>query len=344
MSVGQRVSRQLGLRRVFDDGVCSSCRRSLTQQRSASTATATTESHPPILTTMPPVTQTSLPTGYQLRASVVLSRPPQITRDLHPFEKSFFLYQRRLNERLVLPFSRYFYYRKGTPADLDWKRKVAARLSASRDVGAYSGYGANAWADEALVGAPESEPEHTVQKLIEDAEVSAVKPEELGHTALYREPVERPQPRETRADREGDERSLDRELKRTLYLVMREASGKWAFPEDSLVGTESLRQAALRILPLAGGPNMNTWVVGNAPLGKAQTDYSAEQYVQNTARAVEEVGKKVFFMKARIMAGEVDMAQNKFGHQEYKWLTKDELQKVVHQRYWSNIKNFLPEW
>lgn len=89
---------------------------------------------------------------------------------------------------------------------------------------------------------------------------------------------------------------------------------------------------------------MNTFVVGNAPLGWAKTDFSPEQYVKNVARGVEEVGKKVFFMKARIMAGQVDLAENKLGHQEFKWLTKDELQKTVHYRYWSHIKNFLPDW
>jgi large subunit ribosomal protein L46 len=76
-----------------------------------------------------------------------LTKPPTA------FEKSFFFYQKRLNERLVMPFSRYFYFKKDTPADTDWKIKARERGGASqRELGGYQAYGEEAWNDELLVG------------------------------------------------------------------------------------------------------------------------------------------------------------------------------------------------
>ena len=108
--------------------------------------------------------------AYQLRAGIVLSRPPLITRDLHPFEKAFYLYQRRLNERLAIPFTRYFYYRKNTPPAIEFKRKIKERKTPARDIGFYDAYGPDAWHDELLMGAPESEPEHQMEALLKDAQ------------------------------------------------------------------------------------------------------------------------------------------------------------------------------
>lgn len=194
---------------------------------------------------MTPSTQsTSLHTTYRIRASVLLSRPPLLTRDLTPFEKAYFLYQKRLNERLALPFSRYFYYQKGTPGDVEWKRKIKERTTPARDIGRYNAYDREAgWNDEVLVGERVGEPEEMVEALVRDAEVEVeVKDgeEEDGGQEVKKESVVKPMPRVTEADRVGDKRSLDRLLQRTLYLVVRRGEGRWWFPSDALVGKESL--------------------------------------------------------------------------------------------------------
>jgi large subunit ribosomal protein L46 len=180
-----------------------------------------------------------MPQAYQLRAGVVLSRPPIVTRDLTPFEKSFFLYQRRLNERLALPFTRYFYYGAGTPAEVDWKRKIKQRLTPARDIGVYDPYKKDGWNDELLVGARESEPENQVEALLNDAETSAAA-EELESSDTKKNVMERPPPRVTEADKANDVKSLNRALQRTLYLVVKDNKGRWAFPTSRLVGKEGL--------------------------------------------------------------------------------------------------------
>lgn len=209
------------------------------------------------------MTQTAPRKAYRLLASTVLSRPPLITRELSSFEKAFYLYQKRLNERLALPFTRYFYFKKGTPADNEWKRKQKARQTAARDIGIYSGYGDEAWNDEVLVGDSTAEPTSQVQALIRDAEgkdIVDAKPvgdaesggQEIAGDAREGEGVskevgqkvaiDKPMPRITEADQKGDLRSLNRKLDRSLYLLVQKEDGRWRFPQDRVYGRENLHQ------------------------------------------------------------------------------------------------------
>ncbi|KAL8999099.1 MAG: hypothetical protein Q9169_001987 [Polycauliona sp. 2 TL-2023] len=326
--------------------ICRTCRLSLRQRRLASTATASAAHVGPI---EPPPSGAAVPsntpstwlrTVYKVKASILLSRPPLITRDLTPFEKSYFLYQRRLNERLALPFSRYFYYQKGTPGDVEWKRKIKDRLTPARDIGVYNAYAKEGWNDEVLVGARESEPEAQVDALLRDADVEGLAGEE--GQEVKKQEVEKPMPRFTEADQAGDTRSLDRNLQRTLYLLVREGSeGKWSFPSDVLVGKESLHTAAERIIVQAGGMNMNTWVIGNIPLGHYIYNYGTAS--EKSDKNEELRGEKFFFMKGRIMAGQANLADNKFGLTDFQWLAKDEIQKTLAPRDWNGVKNILSE-
>ncbi|GAB7339795.1 hypothetical protein MBLNU457_6344t1 [Dothideomycetes sp. NU457] len=349
MNAGQRSARRLASQSTLQtaDTICTSCLFRLsqptTQLRNASTATATATSK----TTSPPASTSSRPVpaqAYTIRTGVVLSRPPQLTRPLHPFEKAFYLYQKRLNERLALPFTRYFYYKKGTPADVEWKRKAKSRLTAARDIGVYNAYGREGWDDEVLVGDTLAETESVTQALIDDAQGASVKGEERAGEGVKKRTdvgVQQPLPRRTKADELGDVRSLDRMLDRTLYLLLRNKEGRWRFPEDEVKGKEGLDSAAERILVQSAGVNMNTWVVGNAPIGHYVFELPKTRV--DEANKVEYLGEKVFFMKARIMAGQADMSKNLFGDQEMQWLTKEEIEKLVTPRYWASVRNMLTE-
>lgn len=219
--------------------ICLSCR---TTPRSYATAAATAPTTNDALAQhIPPVAQSSPSTSYAVNAGVLLSRPPQITRDLHPFEAAFFLYQKRLNERLALPFTRYFYFKPRTPADREWKRKIAQRLTPARDIGRYKGYGEEAWNDEVLVGAKESELQWQVDRLLEDAATTGAE-DEAGvaaaaakATKTETDTLEGLPSRITKADRENDTKSLARALQRTLYLLVKNKDGRWEFPQDKLV-------------------------------------------------------------------------------------------------------------
>ena len=219
-------------------GICTACRKSL-QRQAYSVAAAPleqTSSHD-----VAPVLETSAPRpAWRVRAGLLLARAPQLTRDLTSFEKAYYLYQRRLNERLALPFGRYFYFKKDTPGALEWKRKVKDRRTAARDIGRYDAYSDESWNDEVLVGAKESETQHQAEALLRDSEITSAASSELAERR--KDEVEPLQPRLTEADRQQDVGSLNRRLDRTLYLLGREAQGRWGFPAADLIRRESLNQ------------------------------------------------------------------------------------------------------
>ena len=86
---------------------------------------------------------------------------------------------------------------------------------------------------------------------------------------------------------------------------------------------------------------MNTWVVGNLPVGHQSIDFPKTTLDQE--KKIEQLGEKTFFMKARIMAGQANLEDNKLGLEDFKWLAKEEIQKEVHPRYWSDVRNMLGE-
>lgn len=189
---------------------------------------------------------TNLQDPRHIKAGVLLSRSPQVTRPLTSFEKAFYLYQRRLNERLAIPFPRYFYVRKGTPEALQWTRKLKVRRTAARDIGLYHAYGKESWNDELLLGAPESEPEHQVNALLKDTRT--VITEEGEDEKDSDDSIEDPVSRITDADAAKDEKSLNRLLDRTLYLLVKDDQNFWRLPSDILIVKENLHQVAcLRI-------------------------------------------------------------------------------------------------
>ncbi len=87
---------------------------------------------------------------------------------------------------------------------------------------------------------------------------------------------------------------------------------------------------------------MNTWFVGHAPVGHFVRDFRKKSSVDEKEASFSS-GEETFFMKARIMAGQADLKENKLGLSEFKWLAKEEIQGVVSTRYWSSIKNMLAE-
>jgi len=202
---------------------------------------------PPVTThadgTHPYPTATAAP-DYRIVSGIILSRAPLLTRDPTPFESAYYLYQKRLNERLAVPFRKSLYFRNDTAADLDWRIKVRERHGVpAKDIGRYNPRGRTAWNDEVLTGSPTAAPETILEKLLADAETRVSEDgEEI--TEEERVPVERPLPRRTEADEKGDVRRLDRALDRTLYLVVKGKDDKWVFPAGDVPTQEALHEVS----------------------------------------------------------------------------------------------------
>lgn len=78
---------------------------------------------------------------------------------------------------------------------------------------------------------------------------------------------------------------------------------------------------------------MNTWFVGNVPIG---------HQVINFKEPVDgKVGEKVFFMKARIMAGQINLKDNQLGLEDFVWVTKDEVEKTTKKPFWEAVRHML---
>lgn len=86
---------------------------------------------------------------------------------------------------------------------------------------------------------------------------------------------------------------------------------------------------------------MNTWLIGNMPIGHQIYNYS--QAIADTEEEKVLRGEKNFFMKARIMAGQANLKDNKLGVEDFQWLDKEEIQNAFNPRDWSAVKNILPE-
>ncbi|KAL2164227.1 hypothetical protein VTH06DRAFT_3443 [Thermothelomyces fergusii] len=302
--------------------------------------TTTTTTTPPTTTANTTPSTASDPTLYRIKSSLILSRPPLLTREETPFESAFYLYQKRLNERLTAPFRREFYFKKDTAADLDFRIKLKERRGVpAKDIGRYNPRGRWAWNDEVLVGSTTSDPAVVREKLLADAVVTVsedgepLAPEE-------RVPVERPMPRRSEADEKGDVRRLDRAMDRTLYLVVKRGQGDdavWEFPTGVVPTDEALHETAARVLTEAAGPNMNTWIVGRVPVAH----HVVKPVLAEDGASVVQRGEKIFFLKGRIMAGQADLTGNKHGLTDFKWLTKEELQDVLPADYYDSIRGMF---
>lgn len=86
---------------------------------------------------------------------------------------------------------------------------------------------------------------------------------------------------------------------------------------------------------------MNTWVVGNVPIG--HRNHRSPRANPESENSVAQPVEKTFFLKARIMAGQADITNNKLEVADFKWLAKEEIEKTVTRGYWSAVRNMLAE-
>ncbi|KAK0099499.1 54S ribosomal protein L17 mitochondrial [Cadophora gregata f. sp. sojae] len=335
----------------------------------AATAVKTADSAPNSslqhLSKLKPISATA--PEYIPKAGILLSRAPLLTAPQSSFEKAFYFYQKRLNERLAMPYAKYFYFKKDTPADTDRKIKERERnWAAARELGGYRAFGEEAWNDELLSVETDAagdaakafgkmgiaEPKYILETLVKDAKIRAVEGKDgaamevkEGEEVEWEAKVEKPLSRVTESDRKRDEKKLDRQLTRTLYLLVKPEKGSWRFPQGVLEGKENLHQAAERILVQTAGVNMNTWIIGHVPIGHhvVPPTYTKTTPEKNTTPQLVRPGAKTFFMKGRIMAGQAELVENAFGLTDFKWLTKEEVKKHVSTRYWSYVQNMLAD-
>lgn len=277
-------------------------------------------------------TASALPKGPAAPANVftslILSRIPIVTPELSEFEKAYYHYQDELERRLMWTFPQYYYFKKGS---LSERKFVAAqRGPVVKQPGVFY---------------PRGEPDvkfnrerRFKQEVVvpRDAEGSGD-----GKDESFTRPIE-PNSRKTKADETNDIKSLIRRLDRTLYLVVKDGSGKWKFPTGVLSGPEHLHIGAERIVREIGGPDMNTWTVSNTPCAVVNYTKSGSigGDVSSITSSTDASNIKEFFIKSHILDGQF-IPQSK--GLDFAWLTKEELGDHVDQAYYQSIKPVLSD-
>lgn len=99
-----------------------------------------------------------------------------------------------------------------------------------------------------------------------------------------------------------------------------------------------MSQAAARALEGAAGVNMNTWMVGRVPVA-----HVVKQPVFNEDKSLKSRGEKTFFLKGRIMDGQVDLKNNKMGLRDFNWLTKEEIKTKLDKDYYHAVRNMMAD-
>lgn len=134
---------------------------------------------------------------------------------------------------------------------------------------------------------------------------------------------------------EKNVKSLDRALDRHLLLLVNEQIGqtvKWLLPQGTHQSGETLRQTAERVLKEKCGTNLHVRFLGNAPVGFYKYRYP------KAVRSGESVGAKIFFFKAELLNGQVQISGK--DHSDFMWATRTELQ-IVPYDYLKSVKMFL---
>lgn len=245
--------------------------------------------------------------SYRTSAGIVLCRSPIITRELSEFEKAFYAYQRHLKSRLSSPFPTDFYFTKGSLASKRWLAGEEERLRANDLVST------------------------TSQSSVDTGDITGEQRELQNEEDIASSVA---MSRTTEADRKNDQKSLDRKLDRTLYLLLKKprAEHAWQFPQGLTGAGEVLHESTSRVLATLAGKDMNTWTVGRVPIGVMSYAFAKPDMGHN--------GNKVYFLKSRIFAGQCK-PQKGANIEDFGWFTREEVEEKVDPAYWKSISSML---
>ncbi|CAR28967.1 hypothetical protein ZYGR_0U03250 [Zygosaccharomyces rouxii] len=248
----------------------------------------------------------------RIAAGLILSRTPIVTPEINQLESQYYEYQNQLRRRLMWTFPYYFYYKKGTVAE---RRFISAqRGPINRQPGV--------WYPKGVPDIKHNRERSKKQEI--------VLPRENSENSQSGDDLSRPiapNSRVTQADEKGDLSSLERQLARTLYLLVENGKGEWKFPSFEVENDDiPLHISAEEGLKGLGGQELLTWSVSNTPAG----------VLQNSD------GKHEFLMKSHILAGKFELQQKK-NFQRFAWLTKDEVKKHVDDKYFAETGFLLAD-
>lgn len=246
-------------------------------------------------------------------AGLILSRIPIVTPDVTALENQYYEYQSALKERLMWTFPHYFYFKRGTLAERRFLLAQKGPVSAQPGV----------WFPKGVPDIKHNRERSRKQEVNLPKQESNSTAEAQKGDDITRPIV--PNSRVTEADKKNDLSSLERQLSRTLYLLVKGKDGLWTFPSFPVEG-KPLHISAEEGLRTLGGVDINTWTVSHTP----------------TAVLEKEDGAHEFLIKSHILAGQFDLQSNKHVA-EFAWLTKEEVGERVSENYFNEVRFLLAD-
>ncbi|KZP29847.1 hypothetical protein FIBSPDRAFT_884515 [Athelia psychrophila] len=253
---------------------------------------------------------THAPTTPSLQTGIILTRAPILTRTPTRLEQAYYTYQARIHRALHNPFPTELWFKQNSPLETRFVNEELKR-------------------ERAAFGKPFGMPKKVVDK---DGNEVEKDPEE--EDAALQDEDEESMLRVHTADVEGDLKSLDRKGQRHLYLIVKTAEDKWAFPQGGVEKGELFHEAAGRDLTAVCGPYMDAWVVSRQPIGVYQPPPPTPETPQTST----------FFYKAHILAGQVSTEPAVSQVRDFAWLTKQELEGRLDSDYWHGVKDMLSDF
>lgn len=269
-------------------------------------------------------TEASSPALKGIRAGLILSRTPIVTRDIPEFEQQYYNYQEELERRLMWTFPKWYYFKKGTVSERAFAEAQNYPIPKHR----------GAWFPK---GVPDLK--HGRDRRFKE-EVIVPKTEQAAETE--EDSVSRPikfNPRITEADKSNDQTSIERQLPRTLYLLVNQEN-TWKFPAFNIESdAKPLHEIAEEGLRSVVGVNVNTWTVSSTPT--AVLKYNKDKLVESTDSSSDIT--REYLIKSHIIAGKLDFQNGVNGVKEYKWLTKEEISELTSKDYYEQVNHLLAD-
>mmetsp|Transcript_11903 Transcript_11903/g.21537 ORF Transcript_11903/g.21537 Transcript_11903/m.21537 type:complete len:262 (-) Transcript_11903:845-1630(-) len=146
-----------------------------------------------------------------------------------------------------------------------------------------------------------------------------------------------PAPRITPDDIANNTQSLNRNLQKHLYFVLKRSENArfYQFPQRLTDDNESMRESAEKALKAVVGNELSVWFIGYCPAAHYVHEYSQEMKIKNGG---EFDGVKVFFYRATLISGEVkELRQGK----DFRWMDADELKQYLAPDYYNAVRDAL---
>ncbi|CAI5759965.1 unnamed protein product [Candida verbasci] len=252
----------------------------------------------------------------KISSTLILSRLPVITTELSKFEKLFYKYQEELWRRLMWTFPKWFYFNQGTLAELRYKQLNKGSMSYDpkilypRGIPDLKQGRDRRFRQYIKAPKPYKEIDELSQEQIKEIEEQKLK--NNGEELINKDDLTRkiiPNQRVTKADLNKDDKSLERRLERTLYLIIK-VNDSWILPTfENEKNSTSLHELAESGLYKIGGDKINYYNVSRIP-----------------CHVKESNNNKEYFIKSHILSGIYEPQDKK---NDYKWLTKEELKTYL---------------